>query len=211
MVQGELFREDGSFQPAIEGKHSFLSQYRVTLGLDKVLLLALAMIFIFTLSFSFGVEKGKRSMEQKMQSLIPAHVQTFGTDGVSNDSREIVEAEATITLNPSDNTQLKIAKGSIQLNNVSVAQPNDVRPSKSELKKLGRFTVQLVTYDNQGLAEKEIARLKEKGYEGFVIPSGRFYQVCANYFDNKSQARTDLETLKGSGRYPGAYIRPVVR
>ena len=204
MVQGELFREDGNLQPAIENKHSFLSQYRVALGLDKVLLLALAMIFIFTLSFSFGVEKGKRSMEQKMQALIPAQVQTFGSDGLSNDSREIVETEATITLNPSKQTQLKIAKGSIQLSNAT-------QPSKAELKKLGRFTVQLVTYDNQNLAEKEIARLKEKGYDGFVIPSGRFYQVCANYFDNKSQARTDLETLKESGRYPGAYIRPVIR
>jgi cell division septation protein DedD len=84
-------------------------------------------------------------------------------------------------------------------------------PTQSDLKKLGKFTVQLVTYNDKTQAENEISRLKSKGYEGFIIPSGHYYQVCASYFDTKSNARSQLEELKQTGRYPDAYIRPVIR
>ena len=73
------------------------------------------------------------------------------------------------------------------------------------------YTVQLVTYTTEALAIREVNRLKSSGYEGFVIPSGTYYQVCADYFASKLKARSVLERFRASGRYPGAYIRPVVR
>lgn len=193
MVQGELFREDSN-DDAPRGTHqSFLSRYQLTLQLDKVLLLSIALIFAFTLSHSFGVERGKRLMEKKFEAMIPTQIQTFPQDDPMNDPSEIVESETVLMVDQ------------------PVELPNPVTPTKNELKQLGNFTVQLVTYDNKTLAEKEITRLKSKGDEGFMIPSGRFFQVCANYFENKSKARSYLEEIKQTGRYPGAYIRPVLR
>src|SRR3989338_1717667 len=78
-------------------------------------------------------------------------------------------------------------------------------------KKTGHFTVQLVTYYDQKLAERETNRLKEKGYESFVIPSGKYFQVCTSYFDDRSEAKSFLREFPDSSRYPDAYVRPVVR
>ncbi len=232
MVQGELFREDNGYEPQIGARKSFLSKYQLTLRLDKVLLLLIAMIFAFTLSHSFGVERGKRFMEKKFKSLIPAQAQTFSQTDPLNDPSEVVESETVLMVGKptvtgheqakADSEQAPSIEGSadaklsnsLALNlsdSIRKDLQNQLTPSKSELKKLGDFTVQLVTYDNKSLADKEITRLKSKGYEGFIIPSGRFYQVCTNYFDNKSKARSQLEELKQTGRYPDAYVRPVIR
>lgn len=202
MVQGELFREDSPIGSPIGSRTAFLSKYQLTLGLDKILLLLIVMIFAFTLSHSFGVERGKRLMEKKFESLIPSQTQTISEDDSMNDPHEVIESE-TVLLSPEG----PVDSNSLLLPNL----PKQVIPSKGELKKMGNYTVQLVTYDNQSLAEKEINRLKSKGYEGFIIPSGHYYQVCANYFDTKSKAHSDLEALKQTGRYPDAYIRPVIR
>lgn len=206
MVQGELFREDSNYEAPAGISQSFLSRYKLTLQLDKVLLLSIAMIFAFTLSHTFGVERGKRLMEKKFEAMIPTQIQTFPQHDPMNDPNEIVESETVLMVDKPLPTpkQLLSPEG-------PTGPPNPVTPTLNELKKLGNFTVQLVTYDNKALAEKEIARLKSKGYEGFIIPSGRFFQVCANYFDNKSKARSSLEEIKQTGRYPDAYVRPVLR
>lgn len=215
MVQGELFREDVHFEPQVGSGRSFLSKYQITLKLDKALLLLIAMIFAFTLSHSFGVERGKRIMERKFEALIPAQTQTFSAPDPMDDPNEVVESE-TVVLTETPKSDLKLLtpaiEGPMGKRDVAIqASETPAPPTPTELKKMGNFTVQLVTYDNKTLAEKEITRLKSKGYEGFIIPSGRFFQVCANYFDNKSKARTDLEALKQTGRYPDAYVRPVLR
>ena len=228
MVQGELFREDSSYEPQIGRSQSFLSKYQITLQLDKVLLLLIAAIFAFTLSHSFGVERGKRLMEKKYESLIPAQTQTFSKNDTLSDPSEIVDSETVLMVNkpavtmssdqPSAVENAMDAKLSNSLmpnpnpnSPIGVNPQNPITPTQVELNKLGKFTVQLVTYDDKVLAEKELTRLKSKGYEGFLIPSGRYYQVCANYFDDKSKARSHLEEFKQTGRYPDAYIRPVIR
>ena len=225
MVQGELFREDANFDSKIGSQRSFLSKYQLTLRLDKILLLLIAAIFAFTLSHTFGVERGKRLMEKKYESAIPSQVQTVQPHDPMNDPNEIIESETVLMVNQAETAtapgnSIKVGLelppplegplGRARLVRTPPIQVN-VTPTPSELKKLGNFTVQLVTYDSKSLADKEISRLKLKGYEGFIIPSGRFFQVCANYFDDKSKARSQLEEFKQTGRYPDAYVRPVTR
>ena len=152
-------------------------------------------------------------MEKKFESLIPAQTQTFSPQDPMNDPSEVVESE-TVLIEKAAKPDLKLLSPAVEgpTGSSSVqASESLTPPSPTELKKMGNFTVQLVTYDNKSLADKEITRLKSKGYDGFIIPSGRFFQVCANYFDNKSKARSDLEALKQTGRYPDAYVRPVLR
>ena len=80
-----------------------------------------------------------------------------------------------------------------------------------DLSRKGQFTVQLVTYDNQKQATQEVVRLKAKGYDSFVIPSGHYFQVCVHYFENQAKAQNLLKQFRESGRYSDAYVRPVVR
>ncbi len=227
MVQGELFREDTNYNSNLGTQKSFLSRYQITLRLDKIILLMIGMMFVFTLSHTFGMERGKRLMEKKYEALIPSQVQTLSQPEETNDPTEALESETVLMVNqgkpaPSAQKPLQIGleaapllEGPIRITSerTTPLPPTQatVTPTPSELKKLGNFTVQLVTYDSKTMADKEIDRLKSKGYEGFIIPSGRFFQVCANYFDDKSKARSHLEELKQTGRYPGAYVRPVIR
>ncbi len=235
MVQGELFREESGIDPQIGHRKSSLGKFQFTLGLDKVLLFSIAIMFVFTLSYSFGVEHGKRVMEKKIESLLPVQTQTFTQTEPLSDSTEAAGSETVLMVNahsPKFSVESPVDRqktdgpapegptGDLKLDNSPLSDlskpltKNETQPkppSKGDLKKLGNFTVQLVTYNDKTLAEKEITRLKSKGYDGFIIPSGRYYQVCANYFENKSNARSHLEELKQAGRYPDAYIRPVLR
>lgn len=226
MVQGELFGGGSSFESELIRPKSFLARHRFALSLDKIFLILIVFIFGFTISYSVGVEFGKRSVENKLKQLDPIQTQTLSTergyqDPIEENSQQTllvstVEKAAEPDYNPSP-------EGPVQ--NLPVESQQTVSPGKSissqvsftetlgvtEAQKIGKYTVQLVTYDNKELAEKELNRLKSQGYQGFIIPSGRFFQVCANYFDSKSTARPKLDQLKQTGRYPDAYIRPVVR
>ena len=231
MVQGELFREE------VIGQHlnylgrsqkSFLSRYQLALSLDKIILVLIGMVLIFALTYSFGVERGKRVMEQQLQSHIPAHSETLPVVNPEGTSPQRLQSETVLVVK--DNTTLQTPRETVAVEKTSVevkpkaaevapqkpvSAPSQVKTSNSppsaDVKKQGVYTVQLVTYDSEDLAVKEIGRLKSKGHESFIIPSGRYFQVCANYFENHAKARSFLKQFRENGRYPDAFIRPVAR
>lgn len=72
------------------------------------------------------------------------------------------------------------------------------------------FTIQVVTYRSQNLAEKEVERLKQKGQNAFVVPSGDYYQVCIELFNDRKLAMKkliQLRTEKYYEIYPGAFVK----
>lgn len=219
MVQGELFREESSSDRinhfGIDAKNSFLSHYRLTVSLDKLFLVLITIVVIFVLTYSFGVERGKRVMEKRLETLFPTHSETVATAPYSGDVEESMTFEKTVLLVNDEESKAK--EEAVEPIVEPVIQPllqstgtKRVSPSR-DLTREGKYTVQLVTYVDQRLAEQEVTRLKSKGHGGFIIPSGRYFQVCVNYFENLSKARSLLKQLRENGRYPDAYVRPVVR
>ncbi len=225
MVQGELFREESSnYNLDNRARQSFLSRHQFALTLDKLLLSLLGMMVIFVLTYSFGVEHGKRTMENHLQSLIPVHSETFPVTAQESNSLKKEEEQAVLVVN--DHAPEEVSTGPTSIvdrksdtetstttsdkKKSDLTKPSNVLPTV-DLTKQGTYTVQLVTYDNETLAAKEIDRLKTKGQEGFVIASGRYFQVCANYFENHTKARNFLKQFRDNSRYPDAFIRPVVR
>lgn len=76
------------------------------------------------------------------------------------------------------------------------------------------FTIQLVTYKTSQAAHQEATKWKEKGFRSFIIPSGKYYQVCIDLFEKMPEAHEKLMDLKGTdlGRlYQDAFVRPVRR
>lgn len=231
MVQGELFREEISIQGLDHfnrSQRSFLARYQLTLSLDKLVLLLISMVFIFALTYSFGVEHGKRSVEQHLQSLVPAHSETLPVvipdDNLLSKSQESAtlvvknnpefsRSTETISTNQTSQpaVQTKAAKVPLQETVSNSPKTASTLPLANLNMKQKAYTVQLVTYNSEEQAAKEITRLRVKGQESFIIPSGRFFQVCANYFENLTKARTFLKEFQESNRYPDAFIRPVVR
>ncbi len=225
MVQGELFREESSsYNLDNQVRRSFLSRHQFALTLDKLLLSLLGVMVIFVLTYSFGVEHGKRTMENHLQSLIPVHSETLPVTNQEGSSAKKTEEQAVLMVNDQTSQETSVAPTSIvdeKSTTESSAVATDEKiaePQKSssslpivDLTKQGTYTIQLVTYDSETLAAKEIDRLKAKGHEGFVITSGRYFQVCANYFESHTKARSFLKQFRDNSRYPDAFIRPVVR
>ncbi|OGX02998.1 MAG: hypothetical protein A3G87_05035 [Omnitrophica bacterium RIFCSPLOWO2_12_FULL_50_11] len=217
MVQGELFRDENIATLPNEAKQSFLSRLQLTFSADKILLGTIALMVLFLLTYSLGVERGKRVMEGRFASLLPMHGETLSpmeprlpqsettASAIGRDELILVvdetEAEETEVERPAELSVSGVPEIETQASAFPLADPN----RKSE------FTVQLVTYVGQADAVQEVDRLRSQGHESFVIPSGRYFQVCANYFASRSQAKSDLTGFQGSGRYPDAYVRPVVR
>ena len=201
MVQGELFRDESSISglgSLDRARKSFLSRHQLTLTYDKLLLVLIAWVIVFALTYSFGVEHGKRTVEKSLESLLPAHTDTVSlTVEPKTPPSEASPNEETIIL--------------VNQEPAADAEPAPRPFPVADLAKEGSYTVQLVTYADEKQAVREIDHLKTKGHEVFVIPSGHYYQVCANYFDDKVKARNFLKQFSELGRYPDAYVRPVVR
>jgi hypothetical protein len=209
MVQGELFRDESSI--SISGfdrsKKSFLLRHQVTLTLDKLLLIFISQVIIFALTYSFGVEHGKKMMEKNLESLLPAH-----SDVVSLSRETPVPStengETIINFKQEPANEAETAP--VQSSDQETAVPKSAFPVV-DLTKKGTYTIQLVTYADEKQAIQEITRLKSKGHDSFVILSGHYYQVCANYFENQAKARSFLKQFNELSRYPDAYVRPAVR
>ena len=211
MVQGELFREEPAGGLTGQKPRSFLTQYEISITLDKILIGCIGLGIVFVLSYSFGVEKGKRAMEKRLEAYLPDEkqpVSSLQTTEQATNSREGVvlmvnQAEPAVA-EPVSEPPVK-------------AVPQESNPVQKTVlplvdqTKTGAYTIQLVTYGSEVQALREIERLKTQGFSGFVIPSGRYFQVCVNYFDNKDLAKGAFKRLRENGRYPGAFVRPVIR
>ena len=67
------------------------------------------------------------------------------------------------------------------------------------------FVIQLISYTQKGRAESEKKRLLDKKIDAFIMPSGRWHQVCAGGYSDISEARKALEGFKKD--YKGSFIR----
>ena len=220
MVQGELFREEGTVSnlsgSGFDRKKSLLSRFQLTISFDKFLIGLIGLTVVFVLTYSFGVEHGKRVMEKQIQTMFPAQTNPISTatqSAAEDHSAQPVQKKTVLLVGEPVSSEEQAAQE-------VVSEPAKAPPLAPErtvpslpmaVLSKGRYTVQLVTYNNEQLAEREVRRLVSKGHEGFVIPSGSHFQVCVNYFETRTKAVYFLNRFPDSARYPDAYIRPVVR
>jgi len=193
MAQGELFREEPlSISPEDNRKH-FFSKYQLTLGADKLLIVAIGLLVLFVVTYCFGVEQGKRSAEVRFHSLIPSFGDLIGpTDpalGIREKEPKSVSGEEVVfILEEEAEAEPEPAESEII---IAPPERDTLYPLHDPLKK-SDYTVQLVTYQTAFRAAEEVSRLEEGGHRSFVIPSGAYFQVCADYFKSKSRARVVL-------------------
>jgi hypothetical protein len=208
--QGELFKEEtrSMSDDDLQGS-SFLTR-NLSVQVHKLFIGAISILVLGVLVYCFGVEQGKRSMEAQLETLLPSRgdliVPALSAPPKPSVDEESDKGETVLIIG---NQELTSKPAEIQLAPETPAKKEDFPVADGA--RSSDFTVQLVTYENKTLAAKEVNVLREGGHDGFVIPSGRYYQVCADYFNSRSDARFVLNRFKSSGRYPDAYIRPVAR
>ena len=180
-------------------KTSFLEKNFITLRLDQMIGVSLVFLVFFVLTFSWGVEKGKRT---------------------SHDSQVIRSVSAVLPAVEPSRSELPVVAQAAPLRFSGEAVPKEVpitvadlpKPVAKVTKPDGKFTIQHATYITQTAADREIQKLAKRGYSSFVIPSGKHMQVCIAAFQSRDDASQLLKKLRGEKLVSGdAYVRPMVR
>lgn len=184
--------------PVSQMQPSFFERVRIVLTLDKIILWSLlnitAMVFIYSAGIEHGIKNGQQSNAPDTKV---AEILLSAKDEAS---------EANIK-----------PEASSQENQPQTASTGPDTPAAAETTvalKTGTYTIQLATYRRKDQAETEVARLKKKGHDAFIIPSGKFFQVCVEKFEKRPDAFQKLFELKSGGLdriYQGAYVRPVAK
>ena len=180
-------------------KTSFLEKNFITLRLDQTIGLTLVLLVVYVLTFSWGVEKGKKSShESQVNRPVPAEVSSTET------SQAVI---ASVAKTPS----VAMIDESVPME-VPIPVAELPKPVAKVVKPEGKYTIQHVTYITQSAADREIQKLAKRGYSSFVIPSGKHLQVCIAAFQSRQDASQLLRQLKSQGLVAGdAYVRPMVR
>lgn len=178
---------------------SFLEKTFITLRLDQAIGLALVLLVIYVLTFSWGVEKGKRSSHEN-QAASAAVAEVLSTEVQPAVVASVVKIPSGVMLDEAVPKEVPITVAELP------------KPAEKVLKPDGKFTIQHVTYITQSAADREIQKLAQRGYSSFVIPSGKHLQVCIAAFPSRQDASLLLKQLRTQGLVSGdAYVRPMVR
>lgn len=193
-TQFELFPNASAAQE-LERPRALSAQ--LTVSGENLVILAIAGIMCLLLSFSIGVERGKRvSLPQRAE---PKTV--LSEPSVVNVVQSPLQAESV--------SQEATRKISVPLPDVSTQALKKDQESPRKADKdvpAGSFTVQVASYKTEKVADREAESLKKKGYRDvYVVPKGAYVIVCVGNFSSKSDAKAYTSKLKN--RYADTVVR----
>lgn len=173
--QLELFsqaKDASRTSPRISKKFiSYVSKY------EKALLIVIGFVITGIVSFSLGVEKGKKYIMLKTDS------------------------QLDIAAVPKAPVLPKVAVPK------QAASEQKYQPVKSSQIKeyIQNYTIQVASFVNKTSAQREAESLKRKGLSPLMLSKGKFIVVCVGNFSNKEEARRLLLNLRK--QYQDCHIR----
>lgn len=180
-------------------KTSFLEKTFITVRFDQMIGLTLVLLVFFVLTFSWGVEKGRRASHES-QVLRAAPVALPAAEPVLDAAPALAKVAAPRRADEFVPREVPITVAELPKPVAKVTKPE------------GKFTIQHATYITQTAADREIQKLAKRGYSSFVIPSGKHRQVCIAAFESRENASQLLKKLRAQNLVSGdAYVRPMVR
>lgn len=156
---------------------------------EKAILIIIGIVSTGIISFSLGVEKGKRLAGLKNNILL---------DLASAQSRTAVKPAEKQVIEQGDSVQPE------QVQQLAVKKTGVIRQSLPQAGKPG-YTIQLASYKTGNLAQKEAVKLEKKGLSPLVLRKGSYAVLCVGNFSKKESAQSLLSELKK--RYNDCYIR----
>ncbi len=217
--QFELF-PGASANPGETSQRSYILR-AITLPPENIIVLCIILLMVFVLSFSMGVERGRKAvpaipspqekipLQNKNNAIItplskPATVSTIAAKQ-PNTQGSSVNPKAV-----NKNVPLQIVSGvnaSIQTAMINKAPAVVVPVVSKPTKPLENFnyTIQVASYKQASFAQKEADRLKLTGLDAFVVGKGNYSIVCVGKFIQTADAKKMTSKLKG--RYKDYLIR----
>ncbi len=227
--------------PGTQGAVTDVSKPRVffahlTFSLENLVVVGIGMLLVLILSFSFGVEKGKRIMIARYTS--QKERSASGSEPINGHSVPPVggaQAKPQLPLTPSpdlDRASRKppslsvpnqdagstISSAVAKLIEHKLAAPEAANesgqtspavvysPAKDFPDK--PYTVQVASFKTDEYAQKEAAALKEKGYDILVMPKGQHTIVCVGRFSDQKEAERFSDGFKRKNKeYQDCLVR----
>ncbi len=152
-------------------------------GHEKAVILVICFIITGVISFSLGMEKGKRNA--------PC-AQNFRLDIADKLNKNAVQSQPAKAQAPSQNQLVTTPAKSIS------------EPVKTK-ENLNGYTIQLASYKSKTTAQKEAKKLRNSGHKTLVLSKGNYSIVCVGTFPDKDIAKTQLSKLKKT--YPDSFVR----
>ena len=179
-LQFELFSGEKNLPLSASNKRgpSFFKRMR---DYEKIILMIIGITLTAIISFSLGVEKGKKIASLNTNSRFDLGMQTQQPL-----PKQAVKQPAPVILQP----QLSIKNNSTD---------------KQEVAEKNLFTIQLASYKTKSHAEKEAQALKKKGLSPLILTKGSYIVLCVGSFSNKETAQSLLTQLEK--RYNGCRLR----
>lgn len=150
---------------------------------ERTILLIICFIVVGVISFSFGVERGKRTTPVKSAPVVI----TSGQLAVNK-----------VPVRPLEPPRVAAA--------VVKAAPSAVIAPKAAAAISGSgYTIQVASYQTKKYAQKEAEAIRKKGLSSFVLSKGAFSVLCVGNFSSQEAAKTLLAELRK--QYKGCVIR----
>jgi hypothetical protein len=190
-TQFELFPSSSRAQETTSRPRLFIE--RISFKLENLVVLFMVIIMIMVLSFSWGVERGKKIVARK--NINPPMVAATAEIGPGHD---IITPESLAVSSPqvlSQPVEVKSEQDPVVSPDNAVAISTEIASSEKSVDNV--YTVQVASFKKGSTyAEKEAINLKDKGYEILVIPKGKYSIVCVGKFALEDQANVFSQKLK---------------
>ncbi|PIP19833.1 MAG: hypothetical protein COT38_04380 [Candidatus Omnitrophica bacterium CG08_land_8_20_14_0_20_41_16] len=220
--QLELFLQSQD-NPELSIKHSEKNSFAARIwGYEKTILIIIALLITGIISFSLGVEKGKRMSVNPVRNTTQTSLNTIASNGVNQPALANLKGKSPVghpaiggaIAKPTNQKAVvwpPIAKPTNQKAVVwpPIAKPiKKVEPPKQPpvvLTQQGPYTIQVASFKTNLYAQKEAELLKQRGFKALTLKRGKYIILCVGNFPNKETARPLLSEL--SKYYKSCYIR----
>jgi cell division septation protein DedD len=184
--QFELFPgNSNASQDTIKPKYLLAN---LTLTIENVVVLAILGIMVTVFSFSLGVERGKKIATVRFQE-----------ERAAAEIQDVPKAAVAAQVPVVPVSAAKVATSQVQPRGIALpeAQPKAVIPAAEERKiELDGYTIQIASYKDVKFANKEADKLKQKGFQTYVLNKGDYAILCVGKFEGKTEANTYSQKLR---------------
>lgn len=145
---------------------------KIIFPLDTLILLLVVIILLLVLSFSLGVERGRK----------------FAFNKLISDQKELAESIDS-------KKDLLVEKISGQKEEVGSSQ-DAVPDKKTEVETQKLYRIQVASFHKENTAYQEAKRLEKEGYPVLVAKKGKYVVIYVGSFDNEKEAKENLKLLR---------------
>ena len=171
---------------------------------DHVFILVIASLIGTSVTFGFGVERGKQLARQEPLAIVPS---VTVSSGPAVQARPPAVTSESPIAEPSRVSSTPLATPATEP--MMQPMPPRLKPvPKSPAKSVAgrsRFAIQVVTYTQPKLAQRQLERLKRRGIAAFLVTAKDRMALCVGPFPSREDASAKLASLKRE--YQDCFLR----